>query len=367
MRYLCLLVSAFSLANMVTSSAVAGPKEDCETVVKALGYSTDDYLFKEAGIFAMAQHRFGTLTCYVDHEGKFDSLYRGDVPLAEDGYFGAEALKARDKINVEADSEIEAARKKSLAEIERATLAFDKTKDKIDKARNASLEALRVKSDPFGHSFRPASAPPPAPPLSAHQSSLPPNTPDHVANAPSSSSTEKRFVNVDRLSRRTCPSTRCGNVGKLFLRESVEILERKDGWARITKYYSADCTNGVSRYVDSGDARCRPQNGIVDGKFAEWVSEKSLSAEAPPDPGENAKGFAKLVAQSDDYGKYKDVFIDAARRLIKSGQCTARDFSDGGGWVSSTNRGSGYYFAYCGGTTITNRIYLNVRTGKISR
>ena len=85
------------------------------------------------------------------------------------------------------------------------------------------------------------------------------------------------WVTSDRLNRRTCPSTRCGVVGQFFFREAARILETKNGWARISGYYDASCVNGRSEYVDEGNAECNPDNGIVDGRLAEWVSTQFLS------------------------------------------------------------------------------------------
>ena len=65
---------------------------------------------------------------------------------------------------------------------------------------------------------------------------------------------EKAWVTSERLNRRTCPATSCGIVGRLFYREGVQVLEKRDGWVRVTKYYDASCYNGQSEYVDAGMA-----------------------------------------------------------------------------------------------------------------
>lgn len=79
------------------------------------------------------------------------------------------------------------------------------------------------------------------------------------------------FVNVERVQRRTCPSITCGDVGWIAERQVVEALEHRDGWVRITKPYDASCKNGVSEYVDAGENTCTTDNGITNGRFAEWV------------------------------------------------------------------------------------------------
>ena len=177
----------------------------------------------------------------------------------------------------------------------------------------------------------------------------------------------KMWVTSQYLDRHTCPSESCGIVGRLFFREATTVLETKGDWARITKAYGASCSNGVSEYVDKGNANCSTDNGIDDGKFAEWVLAKELSASRPADPAETAAADEKLVAQSDDFAQYRKAFSTAARKLIDDGRCTAADFVEMGGWMKSSNhRDRPIYFTYCGEMTIANRLYLNAASGEIS-
>lgn len=176
------------------------------------------------------------------------------------------------------------------------------------------------------------------------------------------------WVTADRLSRRTCPDTKCGVVGQLFFREKATILEQRNGWARISKYYDASCRNGLSEYVDSGNASCDPANGITDGQFAEWVAIAHLASERPPDPAKGASGLAALVGGSDDYRIYKEAFVAAASKLISSGECKEADFKEMGGWMkSTTHRDRPVYFTYCGGMHVRNRIYLDAASGRTFR
>ncbi len=177
----------------------------------------------------------------------------------------------------------------------------------------------------------------------------------------------KYWVTSDRLNRHTCPSTDCGIVGQLFFREGTDVFEDKDGWARVSQYYDASCANGRSEYVDSGDSRCDPENGIVDGKFAEWVEADFLSENRPPDPAADATGVEALISGSDDFQKYRTAFVEAARSLIVSSQCRAEDFREIGGWVKSTTtyRDQPIYFTYCQKSRV--RLYLNAETGEVFR
>ncbi len=174
---------------------------------------------------------------------------------------------------------------------------------------------------------------------------------------------QKMWVGSDSLLRYTCPSTECGSVGRLYFREAVTVFESRRGWARITGYYDASCQNGNSQYVDFGWRACSPENGIVNGQMAEWVNLSSLAGTRPADPGASATGYAKLVAQSDDFRNYAKEFEEAAIQLIQRGRCSEADFLSVGGWIRSTRKGPGMYFTYCGGGA--DQVYLNVRTGRI--
>lgn len=175
------------------------------------------------------------------------------------------------------------------------------------------------------------------------------------------------WVTTDRLNRRTCPQSSCGIVGQQFLGEGVTIHEEREGWARITEPYDAACVNGVSDYVDSGNNACDEANGIVDGRFAEWVSTAYLSSERPPDPAAGASGVYALIGGSDDYAAHKEAFAAAATRLMADGTCSRADFEEIGGWMKSTFHDGPVYFTYCGGMTRANRLYLNAGTGEVFR
>ena len=186
---------------------------------------------------------------------------------------------------------------------------------------------------------------------------------------------EMWWVTTDRLHRRTCPSMDCGVVGMFFFREGVPVYEHRDGWVRVSIYYDASCMTVPqlrgerSEYVDSGNNLCHPNNGIVNGQFAEWVEQASLSPIQPEDPAAGTTGDEALVAGSDDYRIYKDAFAKAARSLIDSGQCREQDFRDWGGWGKSVTGypGQPVYFIQCDSSRGYNRFYLNAETGRIFR
>lgn len=177
----------------------------------------------------------------------------------------------------------------------------------------------------------------------------------------------KMWVTSDRLARHTCPSASCGVVGRLFFREAADVAEIEGNWGRVSKRYDASCSGGNSAYVDDGNAACVGDNGIVDGQLAEWVEIAYLSPNRPADPAEGAIGVSKLIAGSDDFRTYEAAFVNAAQKLMESGQCTEADFKEMGGFMKSTNNQGPVYFIYCGGMTAANRLYLNAATGKTYR
>lgn len=73
----------------------------------------------------------------------------------------------------------------------------------------------------------------------------------------------------------------------------------------------------------------------------------------------------QVLKGSDDFTKHKKVFMAASTKLIQDRKCSLADFREMGGWVRSTNAPSKpVYFTYCGGMTVSNRIYLDASTGR---
>lgn len=94
----------------------------------------------------------------------------------------------------------------------------------------------------------------------------------------------RMWVAADRLQRHTCPSETCGVTGRFFFRESLYVHETLGGWSRVTHFRSAGCNEGVSAYVETGPKECSAENGIVQGKYAEWVKSEFLAKERPEEP-----------------------------------------------------------------------------------
>lgn len=163
------------------------------------------------------------------------------------------------------------------------------------------------------------------------------------------SSTPSKYVKVDRAEVRLSPAANGKITNTLFLHQRVDVYETKGGWVRISKFYNGEVEG-------------------MKGDVARWVALRDLSEVKPPEenlpPGSPA--IAQAIKGSDDFQKHKDQFINASQDLIKNGRCTIDDFSRQGGWWKSSNHlNQPIYFTYCGGTDRTNRLYLNIKTGKV--
>lgn len=394
LRSRAFLATAFMA--ITAGGALATPKEDCETAISALGYPLTGYVFEKSGLFSMEKHHIGGVTCYINIEDKIDSLYIGEEVLAEDGYFGRDALRERNRIREQAQNEIDTARVARNAKIKKARDDFDTFEANVEDRVENKLASVREDSNPFLGSRpstseeiaeapveeRPSSNREPAPeqePLiaetdpvvegtdtSEEAGAVEPEQEDSVL----SEKPERRYVTTDRLMRRTCPSSDCGSIGALLYREGVDVLEERNGWVRYTKPRPTLCEDGIIYLIETGNARCTKENGIVDGRVAFWVHGDYLSTEVPEDPANGATVDEQLVKNSTDFRRHRRAFSQAAADLIDDGHCTREDFKEfGSGWMKSTGeqQNQPIYFMYCGGFTQSDKVELNVKTGYILR
>lgn len=82
----------------------------------------------------------------------------------------------------------------------------------------------------------------------------------------------------------------------------------------------------------------------------------------------HAEAAEGAIQSSDDFQLHKGGFLKATSTLIDNGTCTLADFREMGGWVrSQSHKPKPVYFTYCGGMTVSNRIYLDVSNGKVFR
>ncbi|WP_260338308.1 hypothetical protein [Vibrio ponticus] len=153
------------------------------------------------------------------------------------------------------------------------------------------------------------------------------------------------YVSPERLGVREHPALTAYIESDLYRGEKVHILEKRDGWGRISPYYV---------YKEGEE------------EVAEWVPMDQL-LEVPPTitKAERIKTISSYIEGSDDFKQYFDVFIKTTDDLIKEGICLPPDFEELKGWVKSVRYSDDVYFVYCGGLKQANKIYLNVNTGNI--
>ena len=414
-------ISAALIAFSLGHAAHAAPKDTCQQALDSLGYPTDDYSYEEPGLFTNERHNFGATACYVTTEGEINKIQRGDTVIAEQGYFGKATLSERDRIRSESNSRIDslwAERNEKIDEIRRD---YQARVDAVEANTENKLSDLRSASDPFSdqgvngsstssqggdeeaddsspENESPSSAPTTEAssnesqesqesqdevarsdssstadmteqPSSQNEGTPDQNTPTEAQSTDASSGAEKTekprmYVTANRLKRRICPSTSCGVIGDLYKREGVTVHEEKDGWARISQFYTP-CINGENTMVESGNDSCGPDNGIVDGQAATWVSMNYLTSEQPEDPAETATGYEKLVAGSTDFDLHRAAFASIAEKMIQNGTCDRAAFEEWGGFYNSDAEGEGIYFIYCGEARRENRYYVDVNTQRV--
>ena len=113
------------------------------------------------------------------------------------------------------------------------------------------------------------------------------------------------YVTANSLNVRLAPNKAGKITNTLYKRQKVDVLQVKDGWARISRFYDGG-VEGLS------------------GEVARWVFAKYLSTNRPTEEQVTSLNspLAKAIKSSDDFSKYQKVFVSASDKLVKSGKCT---------------------------------------------
>lgn len=134
--------------------------------------------------------------------------------------------------------------------------------------------------------------------------------------------------------------------GTLYRGDAVHLLEKKNGWGRITEYF-------VYQENRPATAKWIPLDGLI-------TKKPEISAN------ERRETILSYIDKSDDMGKYEETFINTTNDLLKQKRCKPDDFMETGGWVRSVNFSKeDVYFVYCGGMKRVNKIYLNAQNAKV--
>lgn len=158
----------------------------------------------------------------------------------------------------------------------------------------------------------------------------------------------KYFVTADSVEERLGPSTDARATNTIYKGQAVEVLEVRDGWARVSKFY---------------DGAVEGQSGQV----ARWILAEYLGKEKPAAVIVAVDNkLEQALKDSDDFVKFRAGFVKGSQELINSRRCILSDFTKMGGWLRSTEyKPKPIYFTYCGGMTLANKVYINAETGEI--
>lgn len=154
------------------------------------------------------------------------------------------------------------------------------------------------------------------------------------------------YVDVEKLGIREAASLDAFVQRYLYKGEKVRLLEKKNGWGRVSAYFV---------YEQGGP------------EIAEWIPLDGLVEQAPViTVEERKKTIQGYIAASDDLVQFEEMFLTTTDKLLNDGSCSPVDFEELGGWVKSTKYADrDVYFIYCGGLKLADKIYLDVRTGEV--
>jgi len=179
-------------------------------------------------------------------------------------------------------------------------------------------------------------------------------------------------VTAGTLNVRLAPNTAGKSKRKLYRGQVVEVLEVKDGWARISRYYngaSEGLSGNVAHWVFATHLSAKPSVEDLPAKPSAKPAAEVLPAQPPP--GEKIIVSASIldaIKASDDLPKYESTFAWVSAKLVDTGTCKVSDFRDiGGWWRSAGHKPRPVYYTYCGGGSNSDRIYVDITTGETFR
>ncbi|MDW6093998.1 SH3 domain-containing protein [Vibrio rhizosphaerae] len=154
------------------------------------------------------------------------------------------------------------------------------------------------------------------------------------------------YVNEHKLAIRNAPDPESFPVRYLYKGDPITVLEQKQGWGRISRYFV---------YQQGGP------------EIAEWVAMDQLSEQVPIiSKEEKEEILMSYINKSDDLLIYKEKFLQITGQLIDEKMCAPEDFDELKGWVRSVRYQERHvYFIYCGGLKSIDKIYFDADSGEI--
>ena len=139
------------------------------------------------------------------------------------------------------------------------------------------------------------------------------------------------YVTAPALNERLAPSKNAKVTNKIYRQQRVDVMELRDGWARVSSYYNGQVEG-------------------VPGKAARWVAAAYLSKQRPADRPQPKLGKDPRIQGIPKVGEYgltkTDVLVlhRGAKHFLKTGRCDHIEYGD-----KSTSKHNTYY-VNCGGS-----------------
>lgn len=189
-------------------------------------------------------------------------------------------------------------------------------------------------------------------------------------------------VSADTLNVRQAANTVGKIADRLHRNDKIEVYEVRDGWARISEFFSVDQQGqsvNIARWVFAShlspvvpaEERVDEGDTIVAAMMSsdDLTKPRDTAAAAQPVQRIDANSpIALAIKASEDLAKYMGTFVSVSGKLVDAGECQLSDFEDIGGWWKSVDhQPRPIYYTYCGGASNNHRVFVNVSTGRVFR
>lgn len=178
------------------------------------------------------------------------------------------------------------------------------------------------------------------------------------------------YVNGSILKVRTGPSTKATHSYSIYKKQKVTVYELHNGWARVSKS-SENSKWAYAKYLTKIDAPVKKQavaEPVQHTPKQETVVPREEVVHEEPAPKVKKPSvdtrLLRAISKSDDFLIYSEIFLSVSQQLVKHRICKVSDFRKTRGWMELKK--DEIYFSYCGGFNKKNKIYMNLKTGRIT-
>lgn len=193
------------------------------------------------------------------------------------------------------------------------------------------------------------------------------------------------YVNTATLKVRTGPTSASHHSYSIYKGHKVHVFEFKNNWARISNYKNENKnakwvfgkfltpikTSNTTKYNNQVQEKVElPMQKPITKVKAKEVIEPIIEKKREPVYIQEKKydKYALMmeeVKESQDFEKFEPLFVATSKRLFDNGTCQLKDFKRSKGWMELADKT--IYFIYCGSIKRSNKIYLNVITGRATK